>query len=128
MKRWCIIALALATVGCGQRFDLTCKGTQIETGGSHESKIPKNWSELYKFDLKAKKFCSGKCEEAYPIKSLSDSEIHITRFEGTEYAEDTTINRESGHLSSTNKFFESLLWQDGTCTKAAFTGLPKAKF
>lgn len=113
-------AVAAAPVPNAAAFDLVCSGKDGDE---------KSFTERYRLDLKAKRWCNGKCEEVEDILSVSDSKIVLEM--GTVRPDTfkmTEISRQSGKLLSIYRGNGIRLFQLGGCVKESFSGFPPNKF
>lgn len=119
-----------AAANLARQFDIVCKGTQTLATG----KPATAWTERFRFDLPAKRWCRGKCTTAAELYDVNDdrivvsdsratiggpadSELYLSRTDGTakEYVR-------AGYSGRTFGLAE------GKCTREYFTGLPGQKF
>ena len=118
--------VAVAQQGQRQAFDLVCSGTEKPFGDGE----PKPDTRRYTLDLSAKRWCrTSECREALPIQLVTADEITLTRSERGDLVEHRHfISRISGEYVETVALSSSGSRTTGTCSRAPFSGFPKAKF
>lgn len=117
-----ILAAMLATAAAeptSDQFDLVCTA--------------KSDTVRYRIDLATRRYCAGECKSVRSIEEVSASEIVLVRKEPTFQSDSTSraiINRSTGawHTYAYIPGAGLPITRDGTCEKAAFSGLPAAKF
>lgn len=120
MRALFLTSLLIATPAAAaeQQFDLICKGKGFET--------------RYRVDLERNEACSGKCERVWRMGEVSSGQLKLIEkipTSGNDLEERATVNRVTGvysymnHVPGLRPTFE-----DGICSRAAFTGFPTAKF
>ena len=112
-----IAALALAAT-----FNLLCTGTRT----THEDREPPRiepFSETYRIDLAAGRWCKGACKETTAIRSHDAKSILLEDFSPTNLF--THIDRETGAIYRTARLTVS---EEGFCEPRPFSGFPPRRF
>ena len=120
---------AAAVAASPMQFDLVCTGTQTSAGES------KPFQVHLAVDLARRAWCWRQegCPTAIDVRSITPSVI-VLRSERAAFSDyDFTVNRTSGALYSmiNGKLPDGdviTISETGTCEKAAYSGLPAAKF
>lgn len=128
-----MLAVGVASPAAAARdnqFDLVCKGKETKKTGAP----PTAWSERFRFDLDAKRWCRGACKSAAEIGSITadhivvtdsrasiggppDTELFLSRTAGTV--------REYIYAGYSGRTFDLA---EGTCERDYFSGLPGQRF
>lgn len=126
----------LASIGiaspafAANQFDLVCKGKEQKQTG-----VPATaWSERFRIDLDAKRWCRGACKSAAEIGSITADEIVLSDSRATIGGPgdvETTLSRTNGAI----KEYVMMGWSgsaaslaEGKCTRDSFSGLPGQRF
>ena len=119
-----------AAAGRDNQFDLVCTGKQtLKTGESATS-----WSERFRFDLDAKRWCRGKCTSAASLVSVTPDEITVYDSRasvGGPADTEMTLSRTSGKVSEYVRAGYSgrtFGLAEGSCKREYFSGFPGQKF
>lgn len=112
------------------QFDLKCTGTQEKRTGTP----PVAWSETFRIDLDARRWCRGACKTAAAISSITADEITIADSRATIGGPADTMLSISRTTGQVREYVEAG-WSGaafdlakGTCTRDLYSGLPGAKF
>ncbi|SDV50614.1 hypothetical protein [Chitinasiproducens palmae] len=119
-----------AIAASSNQFDLVCKGQEQKATG----KPATPWSERFRVDLDARRWCRGACKTAAEIGSISADAIVLpdsrASIGGPADAE-ATLSRTDGKI----KEYVYMGWSnstatlaEGTCTREYFSGLPSQRF
>jgi len=130
---WAATAVILSAAGsalAANQYDLTCKGTeQKETG---KPAVP--WTETFRMDLDAKRWCRGDCRIAARIDSITADEILIADSRATSGGPTGTAVSFSRTTGDVREYMDagwsgsSFDIAKGKCTRGLFSGLPGVKF
>jgi len=136
MRRYTYALAALATVTgavpalAANQYDLNCKGTQQKATG----KPATPWTETFRIDLDAKRWCRGACKTASGIDSITTDEIVLMDSRATTGGPGNTVTTFS---RSTGTVREAVMagWSgssfgiaEGKCTRDLYGGMPDNKF
>ncbi|WP_420138014.1 hypothetical protein [Sphingomonas sp.] len=112
------------------QFDLVCKGKEQKRTGAPATA----WSERYRIDLDAKRWCRGACKTATEISSVTADDIVLLDSRaaiGGPGDVETSLSRTNG----TVKEYIAMGWSgsaaslaEGKCTRDLFSGLPGQRF
>lgn len=122
------VALAAAMA-----FNLVCTGTTYIGSGmdalKKENRSP--YSETFRIDLGAERWCSGKCVTTSRIYRFSQTRIMLKLEQDDRIGLESfiSLNREDGSIVDRTKASEEfIIMNTGKCERAAFTGFPARKF
>jgi hypothetical protein len=125
-----LIGGAAPAVAASGQFDLLCKGTQqLKTGAPATV-----WTERFRFDLDAKRWCRGACRTASPIAGVTADEIMLTDSRasiGGPADAALSFSRTSGAVRESIEMGWSggaATLAEGKCTRDGFSGLPGQRF
>lgn len=124
-----VIAASSPVAAASNQFDLVCKGTEQKRTG-----VPAvAWSERFRFDLDAKRWCRGACKSAADIASVTadqvlvyDSRASIGGPNGAELAIDRTDASVREYIS-TGWSGRAVGLAEGRCERDQFSGFPFRK-
>ena len=136
------LALSLmATPSVAQQFDVICAGNKVTVRSvvdKHQKTTATSpFKARYRLDLNKRLFCSGSCPVAEPIGSASNTSIRIYSYSNSgQGSGNFFLDRATGRLSGYEQIYlDGILGNatdnittEATCTKAAFSGMPKMKF
>ncbi len=119
---------AVATTS--DQFDLICKGKEQKRTG-----VPATaWSERFRIDLDARRWCRGSCTTGAQIAHFTDDHILIydsRAATGGPGDVELNISRTTGKVTETI----AMGWSgsgasiaEGTCERAYFSGFPEQRF
>jgi len=134
IKMTAIMALACLSaapaMAASNQFGLNCKGVQEKKTGMKSAE----WTERYRIDLDAKRWCRGACKTGAAIDMVTADQIMLRDSRATVGGPAdvvTTISRIDGKVSE----FVEMGWSGSTfelanakCTKSAYVGIPGNRF
>ena len=130
---WMATAVVLTAAGsamAANQYDLVCKGTEQKQTG----KPATPWTETFRIDLDAKRWCRGDCRTAARIDSITADDIVITDSRATVGGPSgmaATFSRTTGEVREyMNAGYSGSSFDiaSGKCTRDLFSGMPGAKF
>ena len=126
-----VTAMITATPAlAANQYDLKCKGSEQRATG----KPATPWTETFRIDLDAKRWCRGKCTTGASIGSVTADEIVLVDSRagiGGPADVMTTFSRATGKVREAVEAGwsgSSFGIAEGTCTRDLYSGIPGAKF
>ena len=113
-------------------FNLFCTGTSSVgegfSGLKKENQSP--YSETFRIDLDAQRWCSGKCETTSPIYQVGSTKIMLKLEQDEKVPSESFIllNREDGSVLDRTKVGTFMIMNIGKCERQPFSGFPARKF
>lgn len=117
------IALVAAVAAA---FNLVCAGDTVSMVGDKEPKQSK-FSLTIRVDLESKRYCTNDCPSTAPLERVTATEIVFKEMTGVMNSS-MKVNRESGAFSLFASVDKTVLYRDGQCERAPFSGFPSIKF
>ncbi len=121
---------AVPALAASSQFGLDCRGVQEKKTGMKSAE----WSERYRIDLDAKRWCRGACRTGAAIDQITADQIMLRDSRATVGGPAdvvTTISRIDGKVSE----YVEMGWSgstfelaNGKCTKGAYAGIPGNRF
>ena len=125
------ILAALLLVQPVQQFDLLCIG-EIKSGATGLPERVQPFSIRIHIDLNHMVWCEDACASPTPIADANSAEIVLTRHETPSRSSNLlSVSRTTGRYTGrllTPATYNSYVFMDGQCTRAAFTPIPEAQF
>lgn len=125
-----IILSAVGSALAANQYDLNCKGTEQKQTG----KPATPWTETFRIDLDAKRWCRGACRTAARIDSITADDIVITDSRATSGGPNGVALAFSRTTGEVREYMDagwsgsSFDIANGKCTRDLFSGMPGAKF
>jgi len=114
-------------------FNLVCTGTTFIGVGldaiKKQNQTP--YSETFRVDLNAERWCYGKCETTAHIYRVSPTMIMLKLEQDEKIGSESfiSLNREDGSIiDRTRGIGTFIVMNTGKCQPAPFTGFPARKF
>lgn len=123
----------LLAAAAAAAFNLSCSGT-LETQDFYRGKASEPYTNTYRIDLGAGKYCESDCKVIHVIHEVQPAYIMLEPPDDTDTVTKkrfyrSTINRETGRqetLLTSGRGADVLIMKwSGQCTRQEFTGFPK---